>query len=98
MVDVVTNHMGYPGCGNCVNYNDFTPFNQQSYYHPFCIIDYNNATSIQQCWEGDNIVSLPDLRTEDSKVLSMWETWITQLVSNYSSEFSMFLECQITDH
>lgn len=29
-------------------------------------------------------MSLPDLATEDSNVLSMWETWITQLVANYS--------------
>ena len=26
MVDVVTNHMGYLGCGACVNYSVFTPF------------------------------------------------------------------------
>jgi alpha-amylase len=36
------------------------------------------------CWEGDNTVSLPDLRTEDSDVLSTFESWITDLVSNYS--------------
>jgi alpha-amylase len=27
MVDVVTNHMGYVGCGTCVDYSVFTPFN-----------------------------------------------------------------------
>jgi hypothetical protein len=27
MVDVVTNHMGYLGCGTCVDYSVFTPFN-----------------------------------------------------------------------
>ncbi|KAH9828346.1 Alpha-amylase domain [Teratosphaeria destructans] len=84
MVDVVTNHMAYNGCGTCVDYSIYNPFNSQSYYHPYCSIDYNNRTSIPVCWEGDNIVSLPDLRTEDSTVLSMWETWITQLVANYS--------------
>jgi alpha-amylase len=57
---------------------------QESYYHPFCLIDYNNDTSIQVCWEGDNTVSLPDLRTEDSDVLNEWESWITALVANYS--------------
>jgi alpha-amylase len=87
MVDVVTNHMAYPGCGTCVNYSVFNPFNKQSYFHPFCLIDYNNATSIQVCWEGDNTVALADLRTEDSDVLSMWETWVKQLVANYSSRF-----------
>lgn len=38
-----------------------------------------------KCWEGDNTVSLPDLRTEDSDVLNMWNTWIGQLVANYTS-------------
>jgi glycosidase len=56
---------------------------QQSFYHPFCLIDYSNATSIQQCWEGDNIVALPDLRTEDSDVLDVWKDWVTNLVSTY---------------
>jgi alpha-amylase len=86
MVDVVTNHMGYLGAGDDVDYSTFNPFNNQSYYHPFCLIDYNNATSIQQCWEGDNTVALPDLRTEDSNVVSMWSAWIAQLVSNYTSK------------
>lgn len=29
-------------------------------------------------------MSLPDLRTEDSAVASIWNTWITDLVSTYS--------------
>lgn len=56
---------------------------QESYYHPFCLIDYNNATSVTNCWEGDNIVSLPDLRTEDTDVLDTWKSWITDLVAEY---------------
>jgi alpha-amylase len=46
------------------------------------------AKEALQCWAGDNIVSLPDLRTEDANVLSMWERWITQLVANYTSTLS----------
>lgn len=86
MVDIVTNHMGYLGCGSCVQYNIFNPFNSQSYYHPFCLINFNsnNMTQIQDCWEGDNTVSLPDLATEDANVRSMWQSWITQLVANYT--------------
>jgi hypothetical protein len=26
MVDIVTNHMAYMGCGTCVNYSLFNPF------------------------------------------------------------------------
>jgi hypothetical protein len=47
MVDVVTNHMGYAGCGDCVDYSIFNPFDKESYYHPFCLIDYNNQTSME---------------------------------------------------
>lgn len=47
MVDVVTNHMGYNGCGECVDYSTFNPFNKESYFHPFCLIDYDNATSVE---------------------------------------------------
>jgi alpha-amylase len=27
MVDIVTNHMAYLGCGTCVDYSIYTPFN-----------------------------------------------------------------------
>ncbi|KEQ76988.1 putative alpha-amylase [Aureobasidium namibiae CBS 147.97] len=84
MVDVVTNHMGYAGCGDCVDYSIFNPFDKESYYHPFCLIDYNNQTSMETCWEGDNTVSLPDLRVEDTSIQDTWATWIEQLVSNYT--------------
>jgi len=86
MVDVVTNHMGYNGCGNCVDYGRLKPFDSRSYFHDFCMIDYNNedSPSIQVCWEGDDTVSLPDLRTEDSNVRAIWKDWITQLISKYS--------------
>ena len=83
MVDVVTNHMGYNGRGSSVDYSVFNPFSSKSYFHPFCPIDYNNELSIQQCWEGDNKVSLPDLRTEDQAVRDIWNDWIAKMVSRY---------------
>lgn len=46
MLDIVTNHMGYEGCGTCVDYSIYNPFNAKSYFHPYCSIDYSNATSI----------------------------------------------------
>jgi hypothetical protein len=46
------------------------------------VLTLSNLCS-SQCWEGDNIVSLPDLRTEDVVVLNVWEQWITQMVSMY---------------
>lgn len=50
------------------------------------MIDYSDewSTNIQTCWEGDNTVSLPDLRTENDNVRAIWFNWIQQIVSNYS--------------
>ncbi|KAL2154139.1 hypothetical protein VTH82DRAFT_2815 [Thermothelomyces myriococcoides] len=84
MVDIVTNHMANMGCGTCVDYSQFNPFSSSSYYHPYCSIDYDNQTSVEVCWQGSDIVSLPDLRTEDDEVRGIWNDWVTQLVSNYS--------------
>lgn len=83
MLDVVTNHFAFNGAGSSVDYSIFTPFNSASYFHSFCLINYNSITSIQTCWEGDNIVSLPDLRTEDEDVYSVWYSWIANIVSTY---------------
>ncbi|CAK4034486.1 carbohydrate-binding module family 20 [Lecanosticta acicola] len=84
MVDVVPNHMASISTRANVNYAALNPFNEQSYFHTPCDIDYSNDTSIKDCWIGDNVVALPDLRTEDSDVQNMWGTWISELVSNYS--------------
>ncbi|KAI1503143.1 glycoside hydrolase family 13 protein [Biscogniauxia marginata] len=84
MLDVVTNHMGYNGCGTCVQYDIFNPFNSASYYHSYCSINYADTTSIQQCWQGDNTVSLPDLRTEDGGVRDTFNAWVADIVSTYS--------------
>ena len=51
MVDVVVNHFGWAGAANTVAYSEFSPFNNQSYFHPYCPItsyDYNsNLTAVQ---------------------------------------------------
>ena len=55
MVDVVTNHMGYDGCGECVDYSKFSPFNSSDSFHlPFCLIDYEDESTIEKCWMGDD--------------------------------------------
>ena len=59
-------------------------YDQKSYYHDFCLINYSDATSIKNCWMGSNTVSLPDLRTENSDVRTIWNNWIKALVSKYS--------------
>lgn len=53
MVDVVTNHMGYVGCGDCVDYSIYTPFDSVSLitfefdlHHTNQLMDFRNHTSI----------------------------------------------------
>ncbi|KAJ5494840.1 Glycoside hydrolase superfamily [Penicillium fimorum] len=85
MVDVVANHMGYAGAGNNVDYSVFNPFNSASYFHSYCeISDYNDQSNVENCWLGDTTVSLPDLDTTQSSVQTLWNNWISGLVSKYS--------------
>ncbi|OQE06679.1 hypothetical protein PENVUL_c017G05970 [Penicillium vulpinum] len=85
MVDVVANHMGYAGAGNNVDYSVFNPFSSSSYFHPYCLIsNYNDQSNVENCWLGDTTVSLPDLDTTQSSVQSLWNSWISNLVSTYS--------------
>jgi alpha-amylase len=84
MVDIAPNHMGYASSPANVDYSAFTPFNKQSYFHPYCTINDNDDTSVKQCWLGSSNVTLPDLRTEDAAVQTIFNTWIAQLVKNYT--------------
>ncbi|KAF2475422.1 alpha-amylase [Lindgomyces ingoldianus] len=85
MVDVVVNHNGWNGASTTVDYSKFHPFNNAKYFHSFCPVDnYSNQTNVEDCWLGDSKVELPDLKTEDSAVADGYNTWIKQLVSNYS--------------
>ncbi|KAF2707853.1 glycoside hydrolase family 13 protein [Pleomassaria siparia CBS 279.74] len=85
MVDVVTNHNGWNGSADTVDYSRFHPFDDAKYYHPYCpITDYDNQTMVEDCWLGDPRVELPDLRTEDQAVADGYNYWIHELVSNYS--------------
>ena len=80
---------GYDGAGTDVDYTKFNPFNDAKYFHPYCsIADYSNDTMVQDCWLGDDNVSLPDLDTESTEVQDIWYDWVGSLVSNYSSKLS----------
>jgi len=85
MVDIVVNHNGNVGYPNETVYTQFTPFDDESYYHTYCnITNWNDPTMIEECWLGDDVISMPDLRTEDPTVQGEYQTWISELVSNYS--------------
>lgn len=90
MMDTVINNTAYMTNGSSpvksVDYSVLNPFNSSSYFHPYCEIpDYNNVYSVaQNCWTGDEIVPLPDLKTENSQVRSMLNKWIKEMMSTYS--------------
>lgn len=95
MVDVVVNDMAAPllsaasnasdsSAPPAVNYTAFTPFNNQSSFHPFCwITDYNNQTNVEQCWLGDSSVPLADVDTENPDIVAFFNQWIADLVKTY---------------
>lgn len=84
MLDIVTNHMAYKGSAASVDYSTFNPFSSPSQFHPPCSINYNNQSSIEQCWQTTDTVSLADLRTEDASIRSTWNAWIRDIIATYS--------------
>ncbi|KAJ3099881.1 hypothetical protein HDU97_002710 [Phlyctochytrium planicorne] len=80
MVDVVANHLGGH---NITSYSQFPnyPFNETSSFHSFCNIDYNNQTSVEKCWLGS---TLPDLDTENPKVVTALYDWIGWLTKEFA--------------
>ncbi|RAH73821.1 alpha-amylase [Aspergillus aculeatinus CBS 121060] len=86
MLDVVVGDMAWAGNSTTVDYSTFNPFNDRKYFHDYKLLssDPTNDTCVLDCWMGDNIVSLPDLRNEDEQVQRMLGTWVSELVSNYS--------------
>ncbi|PWY66370.1 alpha-amylase [Aspergillus sclerotioniger CBS 115572] len=86
MLDIVVGDLAWAGNPTTVDYSTFNPFNDQKYFHDFRLLsdDPTNETCVLDCWMGDTIISLPDLRNEDHQVQQMLGTWISELVSNYS--------------
>ncbi|KAF1951570.1 alpha-amylase [Byssothecium circinans] len=85
MVDVVPNHNGWNGTADSVDYSRFNPFNDKKYFNDFCVIsNYSDQAMVEDCWLGDDLVPLPDLKTADQEVSDKYNSWIKELVSNYS--------------
>ncbi|GFP52917.1 alpha-amylase A type-3 [Trichoderma asperellum] len=75
MVDVVANHMGNAN----ITDDSPSPLNQDSSYHTKCDIDFNNQTSVENCW----LAGLPDLDTQSPTIRSLYQDWVSNLVSTY---------------
>lgn len=84
MVDIVANHMAINSNYTDVNYSVFSPFDDSSYFHlPYCNVEHEGASRID-CWLGDDVVPLVDLKTEDENVQSIFNDWISELTEKYS--------------
>ncbi|KAJ6617918.1 glycoside hydrolase family 13 protein [Mycena sp. CBHHK59/15] len=81
MVDCVVNH--FANSGEKVAWEELVPFNNSSYFHPKCEIDWGNQTSIELCWMGNGFVSLPDIDTENPFVVTTLEAYIANFVTKY---------------
>ncbi|TFY50619.1 hypothetical protein EVJ58_g10968, partial [Rhodofomes roseus] len=81
MVDVVVNNV--MATSTTPDLSTFL-FQDESKFHPFCPIDWNNDTSVIDCWLGDTTVTLPDVNTQDPDVVSAYQSWITDLVKEYN--------------
>lgn len=86
MVDIVVNHVA--ATSNPPNYGVFEPFNTQSDFHAENFIQaadyFNNQTAVEQGWLGDTNLPLADINTEDQTIVDTWNTWVGDLVKNYS--------------
>lgn len=83
MVDVVVNHVAAVAGATFETSDSYGPFNTMSDFHPYCVIDYSNETSVEQCWLGDQNLGLPDLNTESQTVIDFWNGWIQNLTATY---------------
>ncbi|KAL4953703.1 glycoside hydrolase superfamily [Aspergillus filifer] len=90
MVEVVIDHMAQ--AINCtvtddggIDYSRLVPSNDKKYYHEPCsITGQNDSEASEKCWLSNEVVALPDLKTEDEKVASMIKDWVNGLIGNYS--------------
>lgn len=86
MLDVVANHFAWTGPPNETYWADYKPFDSEMYFHPPEPINYDNQTSIETGWlvVDPTPVVLPDVNTSREDVQSLYQSWIADLVANYS--------------
>ncbi|KAG8880059.1 hypothetical protein FRB97_001104 [Tulasnella sp. 331] len=80
MFDIVVNNVASTSLP--IDYSQYM-FQNATDYHPYCVVDYSNVTSAQQCWLGDTNVYLPDVNTENAAVVSQYNSWIAEFVVKF---------------
>lgn len=80
MVDVVVNNV--MATTMTPDYSQFF-FKDKSFYHPYCPIKWGDFESEKNCWLGDEKVPLPDVDTQNPKVVSAYKEWVKGFVQEY---------------
>ena len=85
MLDVVIDFLASNTEASAVDYSQFpAPFNTPSAFHPACAINYNDQTSVENCWLITGPPpSLPDINTEDTNVLNSIIQSVVDIVNKY---------------
>ncbi|ODO01867.1 hypothetical protein L198_02595 [Cryptococcus wingfieldii CBS 7118] len=83
MVDVVANHVGAQNLESFSPGPHYGPFTSADDFHKYCIPEWdkNNQTEIENCWLAPE---MPDLNTESPRVISLLNTWISNLVQTFN--------------
>ena len=84
MFDVVANHFGWAGAASTVDYADFTPFNQQSYFHSYCPITDADYSSNQTAVEDVSTLYKPK-EIDSCLEADVWQCWIGDRYTSSSS-------------
>ena len=88
MVDVVVNNIPSLSIGEASSSDELKAagalWTEPAEFHPQCWIDYSNATSVEQCWLGDDKLPLMDVNTENETVETTLQSWIKDFVSKYN--------------
>ncbi|KAL2313830.1 1,4-alpha-D-glucan glucanohydrolase [Schizosaccharomyces pombe] len=85
MLDSIVNSMALAPPLADADYSSLNPFNKESYFHPYCLIDWDitdNETNVMDCWQ-DSGVLLADLDVESSDVSSYLSDHFKSLISKY---------------
>lgn len=53
------------------------------YWASSCFSDISPQTQLDDCWTGSTNPPLPDLRTENSDVADVWNSWVSDSVAVY---------------
>jgi alpha-amylase len=56
MVDIVVNHNGARGPVKDIDYGVYNPFDAKKYYHPYCLIDFNDINNAVRTHSSNPLV------------------------------------------